>query len=302
MFRVLGSINALNERMNLNLTHHDVNWVYNLHHLKGQGYYLKSSYLEVRSIKCLPTSNKGLKEDFLIFSREWHDGLPCSTREGKPGGVIVTNLCILVYVSLLIFTISVFDKIFLHLNDSADKRATKPHLNLVNRGSLDRILRSEVYANEADSQLRAMHLILGDTPISTAFQASKCDKSQRSSASPYQCCLRRIHSSRGHSNTWRYTTYPSTFCGHPFSESALIPPHSWRRGRIRRIERRRRRKKSRGGHRFVRFLRRIWGIQPKLISRGYFGRNRYPEETSEEFDGVNRKSTRKRYTGEVHST
>ena len=30
MFRVLGSIEALNERMNLNLTHHDVNWIYNL--------------------------------------------------------------------------------------------------------------------------------------------------------------------------------------------------------------------------------------------------------------------------------
>ena len=30
MFRVLRSIEALNERMNLNLTHHDVNWVYNL--------------------------------------------------------------------------------------------------------------------------------------------------------------------------------------------------------------------------------------------------------------------------------
>ena len=35
MFRVLGSIEALNERMSLNLTHHDVNWVYSLHHLKG---------------------------------------------------------------------------------------------------------------------------------------------------------------------------------------------------------------------------------------------------------------------------
>ena len=68
MFRVLGSIEVLNERMNLNLTHHDVNWVYNLHHLTGQGYYLKSRYPEVRLIQCLPTSNKGLKEDFLIFS------------------------------------------------------------------------------------------------------------------------------------------------------------------------------------------------------------------------------------------
>ena len=35
MFMVLGSIEVLNERMNLNLTHHDVNWVYNLHHLTG---------------------------------------------------------------------------------------------------------------------------------------------------------------------------------------------------------------------------------------------------------------------------
>ena len=73
--------------MNLGLTHHDVNWVYNLNHLKGQGYYLKSRFLEVRLIQYLPISNKGLKDDFLIFSGEWHDGLPCPTKEGKPGGV-----------------------------------------------------------------------------------------------------------------------------------------------------------------------------------------------------------------------
>ena len=35
MFRVLGSIEVLNERMNLNLTYHDVNWIYNLHNMKG---------------------------------------------------------------------------------------------------------------------------------------------------------------------------------------------------------------------------------------------------------------------------
>ena len=35
MFRVLGSIEVLNERMNLNFTYHDVNWIYNLHNLKG---------------------------------------------------------------------------------------------------------------------------------------------------------------------------------------------------------------------------------------------------------------------------
>ena len=115
MFRVLGSIEALNERMNLNLTLHDVNWVYNLHHLKGQGYYLKSRHPEVRLIQCLPTSNNNLKEDFLIFSGEWHDGLPCPTKEGKPGGGIAVDLCVLVciFFFFLFPNIPIFDEILL---------------------------------------------------------------------------------------------------------------------------------------------------------------------------------------------
>ena len=92
MFRILGIVDALNERMGLNLTHHNVNWIYNLHHLMGQGYYLKSRYPEVRLIQCLPDSNKGLKKDFLIVSGEWNDGLPCPTREGKLGGVLGLGL------------------------------------------------------------------------------------------------------------------------------------------------------------------------------------------------------------------
>ena len=111
MFRVLGSIKILNERMNLNLTYHDVNWIYNLHHMKGQGYYLKSRYLEVRLIQCLLTSNKGLKEDFLILSRGWHDGLPCPTKEGKPGGGPTVNLYALVCVFLSFPPISVLNEV-----------------------------------------------------------------------------------------------------------------------------------------------------------------------------------------------
>ena len=88
MFKILGSIDTLNEKMGLGLTHHDVNWVYNLHHLKRQEYYLKSRYLKVRLIQCLIDSNKCLNKDFLIVSREWHDGLPCPIREGAPGGVL----------------------------------------------------------------------------------------------------------------------------------------------------------------------------------------------------------------------
>ena len=64
-------------------------------------------------------------------------------------------------------------KFFFHFNDFADNRSTKPQLNLVNRGSLDRILQSDVYINKADGQLRMTHLIFGYTPISRAFQAPK---------------------------------------------------------------------------------------------------------------------------------
>ena len=67
MFRVLGSIEALNERINLNLTHYDVNQIYNLHNFKRQGYYLKSRHPEIRLIQCLPISNKGLKRMIFLF-------------------------------------------------------------------------------------------------------------------------------------------------------------------------------------------------------------------------------------------
>ena len=35
MFRILGCVDALNKRMSLNLTHRDINRIYNLHHLTG---------------------------------------------------------------------------------------------------------------------------------------------------------------------------------------------------------------------------------------------------------------------------
>ena len=70
MYRILGSVDVLNEKMGLSLTHHNVNWVYNLHHLKGQRYYLKTRYPELRLISCLPNSNKGMNKDFLIISEE----------------------------------------------------------------------------------------------------------------------------------------------------------------------------------------------------------------------------------------
>ena len=87
MFRILGCVDALNKKMGLRLTHHDINWCYNLQLLKGKSYYIKMRDHRVRLIQCLLESSNGLNKDFLIVSGESHDGLPCPTMEGESGGV-----------------------------------------------------------------------------------------------------------------------------------------------------------------------------------------------------------------------
>ena len=70
LFRVLSSIDALNEQMGLRLTWHDVVHMYECHSLIDAGYYLKSRSNIVRLVSCLSKSNKGMKDDYLIPSEE----------------------------------------------------------------------------------------------------------------------------------------------------------------------------------------------------------------------------------------
>ena len=77
MFRILNCIDALNEHLLLGLTRHDVVHMYEFHSQSDGGYYLKSRSAVVRLILCLPKSNKGMKDDYLIALGPWHDGLHC---------------------------------------------------------------------------------------------------------------------------------------------------------------------------------------------------------------------------------
>ena len=86
-FRVLGSIDALNRHLGLGLTWYDVAHLYEGHIEARAGFYLKSRSSVVKLISCLPKSNKGMKDDFLILLGPWSDGLPCPTKLGEPGGV-----------------------------------------------------------------------------------------------------------------------------------------------------------------------------------------------------------------------
>uniref|UniRef100_A0A7N2N1U0 Uncharacterized protein n=1 Tax=Quercus lobata TaxID=97700 RepID=A0A7N2N1U0_QUELO len=71
-----------------------------------------------KPISCLPESNKGLDQDFLIVSGEWHDGLHCPIRD--------------------------------------DKHFIAPNFSLVNEEDLNRILRSKIFLH-TDGQLCATH-------------------------------------------------------------------------------------------------------------------------------------------------
>ena len=59
VFRILGCVDALNEKMGLRLTHHDVNWCYNLQHLKGKSYYMKLGMTRFDSFNVSPSPVKG---------------------------------------------------------------------------------------------------------------------------------------------------------------------------------------------------------------------------------------------------
>jgi len=87
LFRVLGCIDALNEQMGMGLTWLDVVHLYEYHKLASAGYYLKSRSNIVRLISCLPKSNKGMKDNYLLVFGEWQNSLHCLTRAGDPGGV-----------------------------------------------------------------------------------------------------------------------------------------------------------------------------------------------------------------------
>ena len=87
LFRVQGSVDTLNDQINLGLTWHDVVYMYECHSLANAGYYPKSQSNVVRLISCLPKSNKDLKDDYLVASEEWHDGLYCPIQARKLDGV-----------------------------------------------------------------------------------------------------------------------------------------------------------------------------------------------------------------------
>ena len=77
---------------------------------------------------------------------EWHNGLPCPTREGQPGGALGSGrlLQLTRFLSFVPFLILIALCFF---DDFVDRHDAKPNFNLVNKDILDKILKVEVFAN-----------------------------------------------------------------------------------------------------------------------------------------------------------
>jgi len=80
MFRILGCVDALNEHLELELTWDDVVHMFECHSQADGGFYLKSRSAIVKLISCLPNSNKGMKDDYLIAQGH---GMMVSTAQPK---------------------------------------------------------------------------------------------------------------------------------------------------------------------------------------------------------------------------
>ena len=64
-YRVVMSIDRLNRFCDLNLTYHDINFVYNYCGSLSIGYYFKVQQNRIWLISCLPDSNKNFQGEFL---------------------------------------------------------------------------------------------------------------------------------------------------------------------------------------------------------------------------------------------
>ena len=76
-YRVVNYVGHLNWLYDLNLTHHDINFLYTIRGSLKNVYYLQTRNTMVRLISCLPDSNRNSTREFLrVSGAQWRTHLP----------------------------------------------------------------------------------------------------------------------------------------------------------------------------------------------------------------------------------
>ena len=73
-YRVVNCVGRLNRLYGLNLTHHDINFLYAIWGSLKHGSYLQTRNIMVRLISCLPNSNKNSAGEYVRVSGNWLNG------------------------------------------------------------------------------------------------------------------------------------------------------------------------------------------------------------------------------------
>uniref|UniRef100_A0A2N9HWW7 Uncharacterized protein n=1 Tax=Fagus sylvatica TaxID=28930 RepID=A0A2N9HWW7_FAGSY len=85
VFRIVMGTAVLMEKLSLNLTVHDITYVYYLQKTGRDQYTLVARNVDRKLVTGLPNSSKGRDEDFLVFTGNWHNPLiNCPLRPGVP--------------------------------------------------------------------------------------------------------------------------------------------------------------------------------------------------------------------------
>ena len=78
-YRVVSCVSVLNRLFSLQLSSHDINFMYSLCGNINSGYYIKTRDMRVRLISCLPDSNRNSAGEFVRVSGNWFaEELPCA--------------------------------------------------------------------------------------------------------------------------------------------------------------------------------------------------------------------------------
>ena len=71
-YQVVSCVSQLNQLYKLQLSHHDINFMYSLCGNIRSNYYLKFRDVQVRLISCLPNSNRNSTGEYVWVSGNWH--------------------------------------------------------------------------------------------------------------------------------------------------------------------------------------------------------------------------------------
>ena len=155
---------VLMEKLGLELTVHDITYVYRLQKTGKDQYTLVSHNWERKRMTGLPDSSKGRDEDFLVFTRNWQNPhFHCTLAPGIPS----LRCSIKLFFSFLIFLFFYF--IFCLCSLFSDKKFTAINLSFVERRTVEHLLQKPCFIDSAQRP-RSASVLLGYVPTYRSFQ------------------------------------------------------------------------------------------------------------------------------------